>query len=642
MMSNKFKAPILFLIFSLLYLVLAPYDQLEAKTNSNKTEYLVGFKKGLEPQSYLNAKKIKHSIKKKMRKQTTVMMELDDLEIKQLRGDPNIAFIEKNDSVTVQGITVSDTQGENASTNLSSEVIPWGNVAIGANLVQESELKGNGIKVAVLDTGIFAHPDLKVIGGVNFVPTSTSYSDDNGHGTHVAGILAAQHNDLGIKGVAPNVDLYAVKVLDESGNGTYSQVIQGIEWAIDNHINIISMSFTGNSDSQALHEAIIKANSSGILLVGSAGNFGKGFETEKYPALYPEVISVGATTQANLRANLSSTGSQLDIMAPGVDILSTYNDGGYTQLSGTSMAVPYISAAAAVLWSHYPSEDADSIMNRIFDNATTLGSSHEYGNGLINLAKSLNLINSEIPAYQMDANDGSIPETPGDSEVSISAITRGQTFSISTTAPGTRPSYTKVDIGIDSPTSVRVCFRTYVATIPAGSTVPIPPLSCTSSASWPLGSYIVKYTFYYSGGLVQSSSTFTVLPEAPILQFISATPYSIKMSWNAINGVGNYKLIVNGSTILSLGNVTNYQYTGLTPGTTYLLQIKAEDPTNPNSVATSSAVPMRTLDPGTVLIEYHYSPVGRLEYILYPNGKKLVFNYDKNGNVISKNWTLVP
>lgn len=581
----------MFLLLIIIFYFISPETPVSYAKNS-ADEYLVGMKKDADVQSILSAKKVKKKFKKKMKKQNTVIVELDEEEVKLLQKDSNVAFIEKNESVSIQ--TTISSQDTMDNTSMGSEVTPWGNVAIGANMLEENIKQGNGIKVAVLDTGIASHPDLRISGGVSFVEGSTSYSDENGHGTHVAGIISAQHNKEGIVGVATRADLYGIKVLNAAGNGTYAQVIQGIEWAIDNHMNIISMSFTGAADSEALHQVIKQASQAGIILIASAGNLGSGVETEMYPARYPEVVSVGATTQKNVRANLSSTGNELDIMAPGIDIYSTYKNGSYLQMSGTSMAVPYVTGAAAVLWSQDTSKSGQEIVNNLYSNSTPLGSPHDYGHGLVNLAKSLGLINSDIPAYDLGAYDSTQPEVPGGSEVQISAVTRGQLVLVSTTAPSTKSSYTKVDIGIDSPSSTRVCGTTLTGTFNAGSTVPSPAYSCSSSYSWPLGTYTVKFTFYYSGGTVPFQSSFTLTPEAPSLSTsYTSTRTSVNFSWNSVSGVTSYKIIKNGALEAQTSS-TSYMMSALSPGSTYNVQVKAVDPSDSNSGAYSNTVPMTT------------------------------------------------
>ena len=223
--------------------------------------------------------------------------------------------------------------------------------------------------------------------------------DDNSHGTHVSGTVAALNNKYGVVGAASNADIYAVKVLNKYGTGSYDQVIQGIDWAIANKMDIISMSFGGTQFSQALHEVIKEANNQGILIVAAAGNGGAGEETELYPALYPEVISVGAIDKTNARASFSSTGAEIDLVAPGTQILSTTLDGGYGVLSGTSMATPHVTGAVAALWSKNKKWTSSQIKSQLYTTATSLGEPHEYGHGLVNVAKALGLVDEKISSH---------------------------------------------------------------------------------------------------------------------------------------------------------------------------------------------------------------------------------------------------
>lgn len=285
---------------------------------------------------------------------------------------------------------------------------------------------GKAIKVAILDTGVTSLTDLNVEGGVSFVEGITDYSDDNGHGTHVAGTIAALNNTTGVVGTASKAKIYAVKVLDSNGSGSYGQVIQGIDWAIENKMDIISISFGGTKLSQALHEAITEANNKGILIVAAAGNRSIGEETEIYPALFPEVISVGAVDTKFNRSWFSSTGSQIDMVAPGSLILSTLKDGGYGYLSGTSMAVPHVVRAAAILWSENKSLTSEQIKQKLYESATPLGDFREYGHGLVNVAKALGLINGPIfppvnPLVPEDSMDNVSIPNDGLGDVSIAS-----------------------------------------------------------------------------------------------------------------------------------------------------------------------------------------------------------------------------
>ncbi len=218
----------------------------------------------------------------------------------------------------------------------------------------------DGINVSILDTGIdYNHPDLAANyrGGYDFVNNDTDPMDDHGHGTHCARIVAAVDNEIGVIGAAPKVNLYGVKVLNSSGIGYESDVVAGVQWAVDNGMKIISMSIGSDSDLASLHTALDSAYNAGLLLVVAAGNDNEyGID---YPAAYETVIAVGAINQSNARCDYpgwwgSDWGPELELTAPGVYINSTYRGGGYTKMSGTSMACPHVAGTAALVWKAYP------------------------------------------------------------------------------------------------------------------------------------------------------------------------------------------------------------------------------------------------------------------------------------------------
>jgi subtilisin len=228
------------------------------------------------------------------------------------------------------------------------------------------------VDVAVIDTGIDVdHPDLNVVGGVNCVPGESSYDDLNGHGTHVAGTIAARDNGSGVVGVAPGARLWAVRVLNADGEGEFSDVICGVDWVTANAgtIEVANMSLggeapVGDCNDLSLHQAICASVNAGVTYVVAAGNS----EVDAggtVPAAYPEVITVSAIADTDGKpgghgttsffygdddtlASFSNFGSVVDIAAPGVNILSTWPGGGTTILSGTSMASPHVAGAAAV------------------------------------------------------------------------------------------------------------------------------------------------------------------------------------------------------------------------------------------------------------------------------------------------------
>ena len=281
------------------------------------------------------------------------------------------------------------------SASIGNEKIDWGLHTIMAPVAWE-KTKGEGIKVAILDTGIdLNHPDLitNIKKTANFTRSHRGVEDVQGHGTHVAGIVAGVDNDRGIIGVAPHAEIYAAKVLGDNGSGSYEDIIEGIEWARKNKVDIINMSLgTHIKPPKKFHDAIKRAYEDGIILIAATGN-----ENTKvgYPAKYDEVLAVSAIDRDFERANFSNYGLKNEIIAPGVDILSTYRNGKYAKLSGTSMATPIITGAAALLASYIKKRThqlptVETVHRVIQESAVDLGKKgkdHEFGAGLINLAR---------------------------------------------------------------------------------------------------------------------------------------------------------------------------------------------------------------------------------------------------------------
>lgn len=236
----------------------------------------------------------------------------------------------------------------------SSQVIPWGVSRVQAPKVWDIT-EGNAVKVGIIDTGIDGkHPDLRgnVKGGVNTFNSTSPYVDENGHGTHVAGTVAAINNSFGVVGVAPKVELYALKCFSPDGTATLTDIAQAIDWAIHHDIKVLNMSFGSQDKSQVLHRAIKAALDHGIIMIASSGNADEPLD---YPARYPEVFAIGALDQKDRVAKFSNYGKTLNYVAPGVDILSTWPVApGYNTLSGTSMSSPHISGLCALLLSQAP------------------------------------------------------------------------------------------------------------------------------------------------------------------------------------------------------------------------------------------------------------------------------------------------
>lgn len=243
--------------------------------------------------------------------------------------------------------------------------IPKGVKMIHAPEVWEKAKSGKGVVVAVLDTGCdTTHPELikRVIGGRNFTSDYNEdperYDDNHYHGTHVAGTVSASVNLTGVAGVAPEASILVLKVLNGEGSGSYQGIIKAIDYAIGwrgpngEKVGIMNMSFGGPRDYAPLHDAIKRAITANILVVCAAGNEGDGSghsDEFAYPGAYPEVVEVGAVDLNGALAWFSNTNSEIDLVAPGVDILSTFPRNQYAVLSGTSMATPHVAGAAALL-----------------------------------------------------------------------------------------------------------------------------------------------------------------------------------------------------------------------------------------------------------------------------------------------------
>jgi subtilisin family serine protease len=258
---------------------------------------------------------------------------------------------------------------------------------------------GDPVKVGVIDTGIdLKHPDLQanIKGGYNAINPLKSPNDDNGHGTHVAGIIAALNNSIGVVGVGPNIDLYAIKVLNASGSGYLSDVIEGLDWAVANGMQVVNMSLGTSQDVQSFHDAIVRAYNAGVTIVAAAGNSGGAVS---YPAAYTEVIAVSATDQNNQIASFSSRGPEVDLAAPGVNIYSTYKGQNYATLSGTSMAAPHVTGAAALIIDTKKCDlnldgvcTPSEVQQRLEQTAIDLGDPGKdplYGSGLVNVYRAL-------------------------------------------------------------------------------------------------------------------------------------------------------------------------------------------------------------------------------------------------------------
>ena len=310
-----------------------------------------------------------------------------EMRLRALQDDPDIVAIEPDVEVhAFPQKTIVLAGGDTPMLTVNSETTPTGIVRAGVS--QQTDVSTVG--VAVLDTGIsLSHPDLNVVPGVSYIRGNKNGSDDNGHGSHVAGTIAAKLNGAGVRGVAPNARVFPVKVLDRWGNGSLSAIISGIDWVTRNaaskNIKVANMSLGFQGTSASLNTALNNSVTAGITYVVAAGN--SGADSQYFsPANHPRVITVSAIADSNGQcggggaatgygaddtfATFSNWGLPVDIAAPGVDIFSTYKDGGYAYSSGTSMASPHVAGAAALFLALNPTATPDDVKANLLSVAT--------------------------------------------------------------------------------------------------------------------------------------------------------------------------------------------------------------------------------------------------------------------------------
>ncbi|GIV78648.1 MAG: hypothetical protein KatS3mg050_3042 [Litorilinea sp.] len=272
------------------------------------------------------------------------------------------------------------------------------------------------VVIAILDTGLnLQHPEFagRIVPGYDFVNDDPDPTDDHGHGTHAAGLIAAAiDNGIGLAGVCPNCRLMPIKVLNGQNSGTWFNVARGILFAVDHGARVINLSLGSSVPSQTVAEAVRYAEERGVLVVAAAGNADS--DAPFYPAALDPVIGVSATMENDQTWSLSNQGSYVDVAAPGHIIYSTYHDlnnrfGGYTFMSGTSMATPLVAGLAGLLLSQDLQRQPADLRFLITASADDLGEpgwDPIYGYGRINVARALSLTTSQpagtlIPTVQL-------------------------------------------------------------------------------------------------------------------------------------------------------------------------------------------------------------------------------------------------
>jgi subtilisin len=368
---------ILGILFSLSAFSLA---DVQAAPNNEKVKVFIGFTKtpGASEQALVRA--FGGEIEYTYEIVPAIAAELPEQALPGLLRNPTVTIIEP--VIEVYLITDPIYQQELDNT--------WGVKRIGAGSVHSDGRLGSGVKVAIIDSGIDnTHPELagNYIGGYDFADKDNDPMDKDGHGTHVAGTVAAVRNGSGVVGAAPAAELYALKVFGDDGSGDYSAVIAALDWAVKNGIQVTNNSYGSGDPGSTVKAAFDNAAAAGILHVAAAGNSGlpsgRG-DNVGYPARFDSVLAVAASDSSDYRARFSSTGPAVELIAPGVSIRSTIPGGDYASYNGTSMASPHVAGVAALVWAAAPNLSPAGVRAILTDTAQDLGLlATQQGNGLV-------------------------------------------------------------------------------------------------------------------------------------------------------------------------------------------------------------------------------------------------------------------
>ena len=344
----------------------------ETEEKSGTTDYIVVTNSG---RALDEANKISNDSEELLKinsKKTISKMTLDNNDLSQLKSIDGITNVEKD-------IVLSGSSNDNANSTEETDVLDylfkdvntkdlnqWNLESLGVDEIDTSP-SGEKVKVELLDSGVSWSDDIDVKYRENLIEEDTGinplYEDYSQHGTGMAGVICAKDNGKGVTGVNPNVDLYSVRALDNNIEAPLSRIIQGIYWGIDNHMDIINMSFGTNTNSASLRTAIKTAYDNGIVLVSASGN-----DKEKgvqYPSAYPEVISVGSQSPNGEISDFTSVDENLDVVAPGENIESTGIFGTINGSDGTSIATAQVTGIASLILEKDKSKSPDFVKDLI-------------------------------------------------------------------------------------------------------------------------------------------------------------------------------------------------------------------------------------------------------------------------------------
>lgn len=367
----------------------------------SKEEVLVGLEDNSTPEDYGFIEARGGEVVNELENINVLVVELPEKAVERAMNmwdrSPRISYVEENGEMYALG------EGS------------WGTERIGSREAQEKST-GEGVKVGILDSGIDVnHEALKenIEGGEAIVECSPHphcdepWDDDHGHGTHVAGTAGSVNKKIG---VATEVELYSIKVLDRNARGSVSDVSEGIIWAADNDMEVINMSLGSSSDSygNTIREAVQYANEEGVIQVAAAGNNNLEEDSVVYPAAFEEVIAVSATNENDEMAEFSSIGPEVELAAPGADIYSAWEGGRYYEGNGTSMASPHVAGVAALVLAMEGYETEEEVREHLQETAEDIGfDENKQGYGLVNAAEAVGIdVEIETGSLEGTVKDG--------------------------------------------------------------------------------------------------------------------------------------------------------------------------------------------------------------------------------------------
>ncbi|MBS7007280.1 S8 family peptidase [Anaerostipes sp.] len=438
MKKIKTKISVSMSIVMIISLFVINYTPITIKSAEKEKNYII----------ITNSKKASKTIEKKYgtfineQKQNTDLLKDENIlvskmtasEAEEVEKDSQVQKVEEDIKVdaSTKRTSLSKKKSFNVSKKKRKDNSSWNLKSINAD--SEESIPSKKVKVALLDSGVDFQENINVKERINLITEdkelSPMFEDESSHGTSIASLIVSEGSE--VKGVNQNVELYSARILDGEKQAPISRVIEGIYWAIDKGVNIINISFGTSQYSEALKQAIDDAEANGILVIAAAGNQGeKGSDNVQYPAAFDNVLAVGSVN-ANAEVSVfSSTGKEIDIVAPGEAVRATGSFGETMVTSGTSMSVPHVVGVASRIWQKDLSKSNKFVSSLIKESARPLGDEKEYGNGLVDYKYAKDMYNTAEKQYkekkdiQLKTNEKKIKTYTNQDETKVEGLWSG-------------------------------------------------------------------------------------------------------------------------------------------------------------------------------------------------------------------------